>query len=54
MITVYFETIRPKYAEVVAKFESSEIYETCLPALETLCKDQGFDIITESIDDQEL
>lgn len=49
-ITVYFETERPKYAEIAAQFSSEKLYHSCLPELEKLAKKQGFDIVTESID----
>lgn len=51
MIEVFFETERPKYAERVALFASSEIYNACLPALEKLCKEQNFDFVSESVHD---
>lgn len=54
MVTVYFETTRPKYAEIVAKFDSEETYAACLPALKKLRKKHHFDIITESVDDEDL
>ena len=41
-----------KYAELVAIFDGGEMYNACLPALEKLCKKQGFDLITESVDEE--
>lgn len=52
-VSVYFETERPKYAELVAKFDSEETYHACLPALEELAKKHNFDIVTESLNEQE-
>ena len=43
-----------KYSEVVAKFDSEEIYDACLPALEKLCKENGFDYVTESETEDDL
>lgn len=54
MVTVYFEMERPKYAEIVAKFDDEETYHACLPALEILCKKHNFDFISESITEEEL
>lgn len=51
MIKVYFE-IEQKYAELVAIFDSEETYAVCLPSLEKLAKKQGFDIVTESVDEE--
>ncbi len=50
MIKVYFET--DSYSELVATFESEEIYITCLPALEQKAKEQGFNKVTESIESE--
>jgi hypothetical protein len=51
MIKVYFE-IKQKYAELVAIFDSEETYAVCLPSLEKLALENGFDIVTESIDEE--
>lgn len=48
MIKVYFETERPKYAELVAVFANEDIYMACLPILEKKKEESGFDVITES------
>ena len=47
MIQVYFET--ESYAEVVALFNDSELYNACVPILEKIAKERGFDIVTESV-----
>ena len=52
MVKVYFEMDNGKYAELVAIFDGGEMYNACLPALEKLCKKQGFDLITESVDEE--
>lgn len=51
MIKVYFE-IEQSYAEIVAIFDSEEVYAVCLPSLEKLAKKQGFDLVTESVDEE--
>lgn len=51
VVKVYFET--SGYAELVAKFDSEETYDACLPALEALAKENGFDFVSESIEDEE-
>jgi hypothetical protein len=48
MIRVFFE--RSGYAELVAVFMDEYTYNDCVPALERLCKDMGFDKLTESIE----
>ena len=48
MVRVYFE--RGGYAELVAVFMDEYTYNDCVPALERLCKDMGFDKMTESIE----
>lgn len=52
-VTVYLETSRPKYAEIAAKFSSEELYEKCLPMIEEFAKENNFDLVTESIDEEE-
>lgn len=51
MIKVYFE-IEQKYAELVAIFDSEETYAVCLPSLEKLALANGFDLVTESVDEE--
>lgn len=46
MIRVYFES--NAHAELVATFESEELYMSCLPTLERLASEQGM-IVTETI-----
>ena len=48
MVKVFFE--RGGYAELVAVFMDEYTYKDCVPALERLCKDMGFDRLTESIE----
>jgi hypothetical protein len=48
MVRVFFE--RSGYAELVAVFMDEYTYKDCVPALERLCKDMGFDKLTESIE----
>ena len=48
MVRVFFE--RGGHAELVAVFMDEYAYKDCVPALERLCKDMGFDKLTESIE----
>jgi hypothetical protein len=48
MVRVYFEI--GGHAELVAVFIDEYTYNDCVPALERLCKDMGFDKLTESIE----
>jgi hypothetical protein len=48
MVRVFFE--RKGHAELVAVFMDEYTYKDCVPALERLCKDMGFDELTESIE----
>jgi hypothetical protein len=48
MVRVFFE--RSGHAELVAVFIDEYTYNDCVPALERLCKDMGFDKLTESIE----
>jgi hypothetical protein len=50
MVKVYFET--SGYAELVAIFDNEETYMVCLHSLEKLALENGFDIVTESIDEE--
>ncbi len=50
MIRVYFES--NAHAELVATFESEELYIACLPTLEELVSEQRM-IVTETIDEHE-
>ncbi len=50
MIKVYFES--SSHAELVATFESEELYMVCLPALEKKAKEQRM-IVTEDAEEQE-
>ena len=46
-VVVYFETKNFNYAEVVAQFNSDELYMACLPILEREARKGGY-IVTES------
>ena len=48
MVRVFFE--RSGHAELVAVFMDEYTYKDCVPALERLCKDMGYNKMTESID----
>jgi hypothetical protein len=48
MVRVFFE--RGGHAELMAVFMDEYTYNDCVPALERLCKDMGFDKLTESIE----
>jgi hypothetical protein len=48
MIRVFFE--RGGYAELAAVFIDERMYNDCVPALERMAKDMGFDKVTESIE----
>ena len=50
MIRVYFES--NAHAELVATFESEELYMSCLPMLERSASEQRM-IVTETIDEHE-
>jgi len=52
MIRVYFET--HVHCELVAIFADEETYHACLPALEQDLKEQGFEFISESVDDTSI
>ena len=52
MVKVYFETENSKYAELVAKFDSEETYAACFEALESLAKKNGFDFVSESVEEE--
>ena len=51
-IVVYFENESPAYGEVVATFASDELYNACLPVLETEAKKMNM-IVTESVREDE-
>ncbi len=48
MVRVYFE--RGLHANLVAVFMDELTYQQCVPALERLCKDMGYDSLTESVE----
>ena len=52
MIKVYFET--HIHSELVAVFADEETYHACLPALEINCKQNGFEFLSESVDDTSI
>lgn len=59
MIKVYFESSKDgltsdgKWAELVAIFDTEEIYMICLPSLEEHAKENRM-IVTESIEEQSI
>jgi len=61
-IVVYFETPKVLYAEVVAQFNSDELYNACLPILEEEASKRGMivsescredDVVTDAFDVEE-
>jgi hypothetical protein len=54
MVKVYFELDNGKYAELVAIFDNEETYDVCLPALEKLAKKHNFDMVTESVVEDDI
>ena len=48
MVRVYFETENGGYAELVAVFNTEELYIACLPALEFEANAMGM-IVTENV-----
>lgn len=54
MVKVYFENQNGSYSELVAKFDNEETYFACLPALEIQAVKNGFESVTESINEEEL
>lgn len=52
MIKVYFEV--RGYSEMVAKFDTEETYMACLPSLEQLALQMGFDCVTEAFVNEPL
>jgi hypothetical protein len=52
MIRVYFET--SSYCELVAIFADEKTFHACLPALEINCKQNGFEFLSESVDDTSI
>ena len=48
MVRVYFE--RGLHADLVAVFMDELTYQQCVPELEKLCKDMGYDSVTESVE----
>jgi hypothetical protein len=51
-IVVYFETPKYNFAEVVAQFADDEIYNRCLPILESYAHENGW-VVTESMREDE-
>lgn len=47
MVVVYFETPNHSYAEIVAVFDSEDLYNACYQALEKKAKEAGM-VVTES------
>lgn len=49
MVKVYFE--HKGYAELVATFAEESLFEICLPILEEEAELNGFDFVSESIEE---
>lgn len=49
MIRVFFE--KTGVAELAAVFTDERLYKDCLPAIQRIAKDQGFDKVTELYED---
>ena len=47
-VVVYFETPKVLHAEVVATFDSEELYQACFGALEHVARQRGM-IVSESV-----
>lgn len=54
MVKVYFEMEHPKAAELVAIFDTEETYDVCFPALDKMRQENGWDYITESVEEEDL
>jgi hypothetical protein len=52
MIRVYFET--HVHCELVAIFADQETYHACLPSLTIKCEEEGYEFISESVDDTSI
>jgi hypothetical protein len=52
VITVFFENESPAHADIVAQFDSEELYMACLPALETMAKSMNM-FVSESVNEDE-
>ena len=52
VITVFFENESPSHADIVAQFDSEELYMACLPALETMAKSMNM-FVSESVKEDE-
>ena len=50
VITVFFENESPSHADLVAKFDSEELYMACLPALEKMAKSMNM-FVSESVNE---
>lgn len=51
MVKVYFES--DNYSEIIAVFDTEELYTQCLPALEYMAANNGY-MVTESVEKEEL
>jgi hypothetical protein len=52
MIRVYFET--HVHCELVAIFADQETYQACLPSLTIKYEEEGYEFISESVDDTSI
>ena len=50
VITVFFENESPSHADLVAKFDSEELYMACLPALEKMAESMNM-FVSESVNE---
>jgi hypothetical protein len=50
-VSVFFENVSPAHADLVAQFDSEELYLACLPVLEAEAKKINM-IVTESLNEE--
>jgi len=51
MVKVYFETKNNGYSQLVAIFDDEETYEFCSNGLQECAEKNGFEYVTESIEE---
>jgi hypothetical protein len=52
VITVFFENESPAHADIVAKFDSEELYMACLPSLEKMANSMNM-FVSESVNEDD-
>jgi hypothetical protein len=52
VITVFFENESPSHSDIVAQFDSEELYMACLPALEKMATNMNM-IVSESVNEDQ-